>query len=347
MSEFDVRTDDDPPGLDISRLAGWFVLYVPGAGEITSARLIAGGRSNLTYEVGDGTNSWILRRPPVGHLVATAHEMGREYRVMSALAETAVPVPVTYVLCEDDSVIGAQFYVMQKVDGTPFRRASELEALGAERVRAISTRLVDVLATLHSIDQQAVGLGEFGRSTGFLSRQIRRWSTQFQATKTRELPAAAELAQRLAARVPDQSAATIVHGDYRLDNVLIDDNDQVTAVLDWEMATLGDPITDLALLSLYQRLARLPGGTVVTDAADTPGFLSEAEVRQRYVEVSGRRLDNFGFYLGLAHYKFAGIVEGIHYRSVNHQTVGEGFDQYGLLTEPLLEAGLAALKEQF
>ncbi|WP_010315317.1 phosphotransferase [Saccharopolyspora spinosa] len=145
---------------------------------------------------------------------------------------------------------------------------------------------------------------------------------------------------------PQQSGAGIVHGDYRLDNVLIGNDDQLTSVLDWEMATLGDPLTDLALLNLYQRLPRLPAGAVVTDAADAPGFLSEAEVRQRYTEVSGRRLDNFGFYLGLAHYKFAGIVEGIHYRYVNHQTVGKGFDQYGLLTEPLLEAGLAALKEE-
>jgi aminoglycoside phosphotransferase (APT) family kinase protein len=275
-------------------------------------------------------------------VLATAHDMGREYRVMSALHASAVPVPRMLAICEDDAVVGAPFYVMERVEGTVYTRAAQLEALGAERTGAISTRVVDTLADLHAIVPDAVGLGDFGRPEGFLARQVARWKTQLDASRSRELPDADELHRRLAADVPPEGAVGIVHGDYRLDNVLVDADDRPAAVIDWEMATLGDPLTDLALMLVYGRIAAA-AGPVVADANLAPGFLSEAEVVERYASRSDRDLSRFGFYLGLASYKAAGILEGIHYRYQHGQTVGAGFDRIGELVEPLLRTGLEAL----
>jgi aminoglycoside phosphotransferase (APT) family kinase protein len=335
----------ETPGLDLDRLAGWLPTAVPGAGTVLAAQLVAGGKSNLTYEVSNGAHTWIVRRPPLGHVLATAHDMAREYRVMTALRDTDVPVPVTYALCEDTGVLGAPFYVMSKVEGRPYRYASELAGLGAERTRAISVRLVDTLAALHRVVPGDVGLDNFGRPEGFLGRQVHRWKKQLDASRSRDLPAADELYQRLAADVPAESAAGIVHGDYRLDNVLTDDADQPAAVIDWEMATLGDPLTDLALMVVYGRLGATLGGTVVADATSAPGFLTEDEIIERYAAGSHRDLSRFGFYLGLASFKLAAILEGIHYRYLHGQTVGPGFDKVGDSIHPLLDAGLHALEE--
>jgi aminoglycoside phosphotransferase (APT) family kinase protein len=331
-----------PPGLDLDRLGPWLAEHVPGAGSTVTATLIAGGKSNLTYEVSDGAQSFILRRPPLGHVLATAHDMGREYTVMTALRDTAVPVPVTHAICRDDSVLGAPFYLMEKVEGRPYRRAEELVPLGEERTRAISIGLVDTLATLHEVDPAAVGLAEFGRPEGFLARQVKRWKQQMTASHSRDLPQADELHARLAASVPAEQAPGIVHGDYRLDNALTDDQDRIAAVIDWEMATLGDPLTDVALLVLYQRLGDL-GGDTVADAASAPGFLREQEILERYAAGSSRDLGDFGWYVGLAAYKLAAILEGIHFRYINGQTVGPGFDRVGQSIHPLLQTGLDAL----
>ena len=338
----------DVPGLDLARLSAWFADHVPGVapGEVSlTARRISGGKSNLTYEVSDGASAWIVRRPPLGHVLATAHDMVREHRVMTALRDTVVPVPVTYALCEDTEVVGAPFYVMQKVDGTPYRSRAELEALGPDRTRVVSERLVDTLVALHAVDPAAVGLGDFGRPDGFLARQVARWKKQMDASHHRDLPAADELHARLAASIPPEGAAGIVHGDFRLDNALVDTHtDKINAVVDWEMATLGDPLTDLALTLVYQRLAGFDDGTV-SDVSNAPGYLSESEIVARYDAASHRDLSRFGFYLGLAAYKLAAILEGIHYRYLAGQTVGEGFDTIGDAIHPLLEAGLSALKE--
>jgi aminoglycoside phosphotransferase (APT) family kinase protein len=334
-----------PRGLDLAKLGAWFAAEVPGAGSELSATMIAGGKSNLTYVVSDGAQEWVVRRPPLGHVLATAHDMTREYTVMTALRDTDVPVPQTYGLCTDDSVLGAPFYVMERVTGTPYRSAAELDALGRERTRAISTRLVDTLAALHQVDPVAVGLADFGRAEGYLARQVARGKKQMDASYCRDLPAADELHALLAADVPEESAAGIVHGDYRLDNVLVDEHDRCTAVLDWEMATLGDPLADLALMLMYHRLGEADGGLAVTNASAAAGFLSEAEIVERYAQGSDRDLSRFGFYLGLAAYKLAAILEGIHYRYLQGQTVGEGFDTIGDAIHPLLDAGLAAMKE--
>ncbi|WP_040816168.1 phosphotransferase family protein [Nocardia concava] len=336
---------DELPGLDLGRLALWLAETRPGLvnGPLTG-RLIAGGKSNLTYEVSDGTASWIVRRPPLGHVLATAHDMAREHRVITALADTDVPVPATYALCEDPEIIGAPFYVMERVLGTPYRTAAELKPLGSDRTHRIATGLIDTLAALHTVDPVAVGLGDFGRPDGFLERQVRRWKKQLDASYSRELPAALELHELLAEHLPAQSATGIVHGDYRLDNVLVDDADEVAAVIDWEMATLGDPLTDIGLLLVYQRMSDV-GLTGVSDVALAPGYPSESEVRERYSDRTGRDLSGIGFYIALASFKLAVISEGIYFRFTHGQTVGSGFEHFGDGVEPLLQAGLAALGE--
>jgi len=336
----------NPPGLDLDRLASWLPSAVPMLGTELTARLIPGGRSNLTYEISDGVSVWILRRPPLGHVLATAHDMAREYRVMTALAGTEVPVPTTYAFCADVAVLGTAFYVMERVAGTPYRQAAQLRALGPERTRTISTRMVDVLATLHQVDPDSVGLADFGHASGFLTRQVSRWRKQLDASYSRDLPGAAELHAILAARVPGESAPGIVHGDYRLDNILVDDSDRLAAVIDWEMATIGDPLTDLALLVTYEVLGTMALGDVVSSATTAPGFLTKEEMIEQYVAATGRDPSEFGFYLGLAAYKLAAVLEGIHFRHLNGQTVGAGFESIGAAVAPLLAAGLDAVKER-
>jgi aminoglycoside phosphotransferase (APT) family kinase protein len=307
--------------------------------------MIAGGKSNLTYIVADSSREWVVRRPPLGHVLATAHDMSREYRVMTALQDTAVPVPKTYRLCLDDTVLGVPFYVMERVAGTPYRHAEELADLGAQRTRTISARLVDTLVILHQVDPVEVGLGDFGKTQGYLNRQVARWKKQLDASHCRDLPAADKLYTLLTADVPAESAAGIVHGDYRLDNLLVDEADQPTAVLDWEMATLGDPLADLALMLMYHRLGESSAIPGLTNASAAPGFLTENEIVARYAHSSDRDLSHLGFYLAFAAFKLAAILEGIHYRYLHGQTVGEGFDTIGEAIHPLLDAGLSALKE--
>lgn len=331
----------DLPGLDLPQFAAWFDGACPGEiGGPLRGQLIAGGRSNLTYEVTDGTKSWVVRRPPLGHVLATAHDMRREYQVITALRDTDVPVPPAYALCSDADVLGAPFYVMAKVDGIAYRTAEQVAPLGPARIQAIAERMIDTLALLHAVDPGAVGLGEFGRPEGFLARQVRRWKKQLDASRSRPVAGIDELHALLAADPPDGGAATIVHGDYRLDNILIDANDQLAAIVDWEMATLADPLTDVGLLIVYQRMDRLGEGPMASDA---PGYPSEAEVLARYAERSGRDLSGLGFYIALASFKLAVILEGIHFRYVHGQTVGEGFENIGELVEPLVASGLAAL----
>jgi aminoglycoside phosphotransferase (APT) family kinase protein len=221
------------PGLELGRLAPWFSIAIPEAGGDLRAELIAGGKSNVTYTITDGARRWVLRRPPLGHVLATAHDMGREYRVMSALQITAVPVPRTVAFCDEADILGAPFYVMEWVAGTPYRHAAELTPLGPARIRTVSERLVDLLADLGGIDPHAVGLGDFGKPEGFLGRQVHRWRRQLEASRSRDLPAADELYAALADDVPTESSAGIVHGDFRLDNVLVDSGDRPVAVIDW------------------------------------------------------------------------------------------------------------------
>lgn len=336
----------DPPGLDLAALRAWLSAEAPALldGPLTG-ELIAGGKSNLTYRVSDGRRSVVVRRPPLGHVLATAHDMGREYRVITALRETPVPVPETYAWCADESVIGAPFYVMSLVEGVPYRSAAELEVLGQKRTRAIGERLVDTLADLHLVDVAAVGLSDFGRPEGFLGRQVRRWGQQLDASRSREVPGIDELRRRLGESVPPDTPGTVVHGDYRLDNVLVTPADEIGAVVDWEMATLGDPLTDVALLLTYQRISALGVGAGVSTAPHAPGYPSREDTMRRYAARTGRDLGHLGFHEALAAFKLAVILEGIHYRHAHGQTVGEGFAGIGAMVEPLVALGLESLRE--
>ena len=337
--------DGHAPGLDVDRLARWWREAVGPLDSPLSGHLLTGGKSNLTYEVTDGMTHWVVRRPPLGHVLATAHDMAREYRVMSALWGTDVPVPATRALCNDDSVIGAPFYVMERVQGTPYRFASELEPLGKERTTRIAERLIDTLAAVHAVEPGSVGLADFGRPDGYLARQVARWQKQMAASKTRELPAADRLHELLAAKLPAEQPPTIVHGDYRLDNVLFDGEDRPTAVLDWEMATLGDPLADLSLMLIYGRLGKMQLAGAVSDVALAPGYPDEDAIASQYAERTGRDISRLGFYLGLAAYKLAAILEGINYRHIRGQTVGPGFDGLDEKVDALLDAGLTATGE--
>jgi aminoglycoside phosphotransferase (APT) family kinase protein len=336
----------DPPGLDLGRLRAHLDAHRPGlvAGELT-ADVVEGGRSNLTYVVGDGRSRWVVRRPPLGHVLPTAHDMSREFRVISGLRDTAVPVPEALLLCEDTDVVGAPFYVMSFVEGTPYRTADELAALGPDRTRAMADALVDTLVDLHSVDPAAVGLADFGRPEGFLERQLRRWKKQLDASRSRDLPGIEELHDRLAAAVPVSGKPSIIHGDYRLDNVLVDGNDEISAVLDWEMSTLGDPLTDLALLVAYAERDRvsLP---FVSNASSAPGYPGTDEVVARYAGRSGRDVSQLNWYVSFAFFKLAVILEGIYYRFSKGQTVGAGFEGVGAGVVPLIAHGNEILKEE-
>jgi aminoglycoside phosphotransferase (APT) family kinase protein len=244
-------------------------------------------------------------------------------------------------------VIGAPFYVMEFVEGTVYRTAAQTAALGAERARTLSYTLVDVLADLHEVDPSAVGLGDFGRPAGYLERQVRRWKGQLDASRSRDLPGIEELHARLAASTPAESGAGVVHGDYRLDNVVVDAGGRVAAVLDWEMATLGDPLADLGLLLVYwDGLARIGGDAVATSVSPAAGFPPGSELAARYAERRGADLTRLPWYIAFGFFKLAVIAEGIHYRFTQGQTVGAGFEQLGQIVPPLVAYGHATLSEE-
>ncbi|WP_405838424.1 phosphotransferase family protein [Streptomyces sp. NBC_01518] len=336
---------DHPPGLDLDRLRGLLDREQPGlvTGAL-SGRLIEGGRSNLTYAVTDGTAKWVVRRPPLGHVLATAHDMKREHRVISALHPTNVPVPRPILLCEDDEVLGAPFYVMEFVEGTPYRTADDLAPLGPDRTRGAVLELVDTLVELHAVDPSQVGLADFGRPEGFLDRQLRRWGKQLDASRNRDLAGVEELHAALGHRLPTSPAPAVVHGDYRLDNVLIGEDDKIKAILDWEMSTLGDPLTDLGLLVMYSIPLDLPNSPISTTAS-APGHPTPAELIERYAARSGRDVSSVAWYTAFAWFKLAVILEGIHYRYTLGQTVGRGFDRIGELVPVFIEHGLTTLQE--
>ncbi|MDJ0344554.1 phosphotransferase family protein [Streptomyces sp. H10-C2] len=337
---------DNPPGLDLGRLREHLDQQRPGlVRDALRATLIEGGRSNLTYAVTDGTSRWVVRRPPLGHVLATAHDMPREHRVISALRDTPVPVPGTVLLCQDPEVIGAPFYVMDFVDGTPYRTSEQLATIGPERTRAVVLGLVDTLVELHAVDPAAAGLGDFGRPEGFLERQLRRWGKQLEASRSRELPGIDDLHSALAKALPVSAAPTVVHGDYRLDNVLIGADDRVQAILDWEMSTLGDPLTDLGLLVMYSEQETVPDAPVST-TGDAPGHPSALELVERYAERSGRDTSAIDWYTAFAYFKLAVILEGIHYRFTLGRTVGAGFDRIGSLVPVFIDRGLLKLRLQ-
>ncbi|GAA3350370.1 phosphotransferase family protein [Amorphoplanes nipponensis] len=322
-----------PRGLDLERLRAHL-----GSGPLT-ATMFAGGRSNLTYAVTDGTQRWVLRRPPLGHVLPTAHDMVREHKVLTALSTAGFPAPQPVLLCTDVDVIGAPFYLMEHVDGTIYRDVADLDALGPAAMHSLVLALVDTLADLHALDPAAIGLADFGRPEGFNERQVRRWKKQLDASRSREVPGIEELHARLAADIPD-GAGAVVHGDYRLDNVLIGPRLEISAVLDWEMSTLGDPLSDVALMLVYAGRPLLLEGR---SSISVPGHPSLSEMADHYAKRSGRDVSDLHWYVGFAAFKLAVILEGVHYRYVQGQTVGAGFDTVGALVAPLVAQGHESL----
>ena len=331
-------------GVDLESLQRYFADNVEGATDRPlTAELIAGGRSNLTYGITDGEHQWVLRRPPLGHVLPTAHDMSREYRVLTALRDTDVPVPLTLALCEDIDVNGAPFYVMDRVDGQILRSADDLSKLSNDQAGACSRELVDVLARIHAVDYEAVGLGDFGRPDGFMERQLRRWREQWERSKAEDLPGIDDLGRRLRAALPESGPPAIVHGDYRLDNTMLAPTDPTTivAVLDWEMSTLGDPLADVGLLLLYWGQSSAQMIATGEAIAQSQGFLTKDEMVEHYAKVTGREVDHLDFYVVFAFYKLAIIVEGIHARYRMGKTLGEGFEHMGAMVNSLVEEALA------
>jgi aminoglycoside phosphotransferase (APT) family kinase protein len=317
-----------------------------------SIELIAAGMSNLTYVVtpegGSDDDAVILRRPPTGAVLATAHDMVREHRVISALGATPVPVPRTLHLCTDTAVLGAPFYVMERVQGIHVVKdfpAGYADAL--DERRAVAERLVDVLADLHSVDYDTVGLAEFGRPEGFAARQVRRWTKQWDATRDQDRPGLDALAARLAETVPTTQRSSIVHGDYRLDNCLLDPETpgSIKAVLDWEMSTLGDPLTDIGMMFVYWPEAGEERASSMSPVTTLPGFLTRREVAERYAARTGADLSVLNWYVGFAYFKFAAIVAGIVARSAAGAMAGKDTAGYADRIDPCVELGRAALDD--
>jgi aminoglycoside phosphotransferase (APT) family kinase protein len=339
-------TQETPEGIDRDGVEGWFAAKVPGAEPPLTFERISGGRSNLTFEVRDTAGqAWALRRPPLGKRLGSAHDMGREHRVIAALQDTPVPVPPVVGLCEDDSVNGAPFYVMGFVDGPVLRSAEDAEQFDEEDRRAIGERVVDTLVAIHEVDPDEVGLGELGRKEAYVERQLRRWQGQWEKSKTRELPAVDDVHERLSARIPEQGPATIVHGDYRLDNMILSPSGEVAAVVDWELCTLGDPLADVGMLLVYWSEEGDDFMPLFAPATIAQGFRKRNDVRERYAELSGRDLTEIDFFVALGYWKLAIILEGVYarYASGQYGKTDEGFQEFAKIVERLADAASEAV----
>ena len=331
-------------GIDVPRVEAWFEA---NAGEVEpplSFERIAGGRSNLTYSVTDAAGRrWALRRPPLGKRLASAHDMGREHRIISALQQTDVPVPPIVGLSEEGE---DPFYVMGWVDGPILRSIADIGPFPGEGDRrAIGERVVDTLVAIHTVDPDEVGLGELAKKEDYVARQLHRWHGQWQKQHTRELPLVDEVHDRLAARIPDQGPATIVHGDYRLDNMILSPSGEVAAVVDWELCTLGDPLADVGLLLVYWGEQGDEFTALMNPATAADGFPSRDDVRRRYAERSGRDLSEIDFYVALGLWKLSIILEGVFARYAAGQygqAEDAGASEFARTVERLVEAAAEA-----
>jgi aminoglycoside phosphotransferase (APT) family kinase protein len=331
------------PGLDAEKVSAWFADNIPGVRGALTFSLIAGGRSNLTFRVDDAAgHAFVLRRPPTGHVLATAHDMSREYRVIAAVGPAGVPAPPALGLCTDDSVNGAPFYVMGFVDGWVLRSEEDAIANLAEPARRTAAEsLVDTLAQIHALDVDAVGLGDLGRREGYVARQLKRWYAQYQASRDEgggpAVAAVDAVHDALAKGIPEQGTPSLVHGDYRLDNTVVGPDHHIAAVLDWELCTLGDPLADLGALLAYWVE---PGQTSPLGQSPTsaPGFPSKEEVIELYAKASGRDLSRIDYYVAFSYWRLACILEGVYVRYAAGAMGDQGFDH---TFYPAVIAGLA------
>ena len=332
-------------GIDVPKVTAWYEQNIPSTQSPLEFELVAGGRSNLTFKVTDAAgNHTVLRRPPLGHVLPTAHDMGREHRIISALGSTDVPVAPALGFCEDTDVNGAPFYVMGFVNGHIVRDANAAKVFTEAQRRTAGEHLVDVLAAIHAVDPDEVGLGDLGRKEGYIARQLKRWYSQFQQSKMREVPVVDEVHDFLANRIPEQQGAAIVHGDYRLDNCMLGDDGRVAAVLDWELCTLGDPLADVGLLMVYwtdpdEESPSLAGA----GATATPGFPKKAELRERYAAASHRDLNELDFYVAFGYWKLACILDGVYTRYAKGAMGDQGgWEAFGESVVRLAEAAKEA-----
>lgn len=318
-----------PPGIDVNRVSSWFSEHVSEVELPLAFALIAGGHSNLSYRVDDAAgHSFVLRRPPLSFLMPSAHDVLRESRVMAALRDTAVPVPAVRGECRDEDVTGAVFFVMDYVEGAVLRRVEEVERTLAEpERRRLGLRLVETLADLHAVDQDAVGLGDLGRGSGYLQRQLRRWRSQWDEWKTRDVDAVDRVEESLKQHLPPQGAVTIVHGDFRLDNTIVDPDGRVAAVLDWELCTLGDPLADVGVMLAYWVDPGAEAIPHLSAATTLPGFPRRRELIERYAELSARDLSTVDGYLSFAYWKIAIVLEGVYSR-YRAGALGEHHDDF-------------------
>lgn len=345
--------DGVPEGIDAAAVTSWLAERVEALAPPLRFGIVAGGRSNLTFTITDAEDRrWVLRRPPLHHVLESAHDVAREARLMSALADSAVPVPPVVGVEEDASVNGAPFYVMDFVDGIVVRDPEVAATIDPAVRRASSDALVDTLLALHAVDVDAVGLGDLARHDGYVARQLKRWHGQYHKAReggSRELPLVDEVHARLSADVPEQQRVAIVHGDYRLDNVIVDPEDgRVRAVLDWELCTLGDPMADVGLLHVYWSEPGDETIPLVASPTTVEGFASRAEVIERYRAGSDLDLSRLGYYLAFGWWKLAIILEGVLIRftaGAYGDHVDEGVKAFARVVETLLVASRDALDE--
>ncbi|MGH9021955.1 MAG: phosphotransferase family protein [Acidimicrobiia bacterium] len=342
----ELRDKTQPEGIDVGPVTAWFQDNVPAVRPPLRFELIQGGRSNLTYRVSDADGrAFVLRRPPLGRVLASAHDVGREHRVISAVGDAGLPVPPALGFCSDESVNGAPFYVMGFVDGLVLRRDHDAETQLSPAARMTAGEgVVDTLVALHAVDPELVGLGDLGRRDGYIERQLRRWLAQWEQGHTRELPLVEEVHRRLAADVPKPRGAGIVHGDYRLDNLIVSSVGEVLAVLDWELCTLGDPLADLGLLIVYWGEPGDGFTALESPPTQVPGFPTRRQVVDRYADRSGRDLSDLDFYVAFGYWKLACICEGVYSRFLagSYGENDEGFANFGRVVEPLAEAAAVA-----
>ena len=314
------------PGIDLESVTAWLDANVDGLVGPYDFSLIEGGRSNLTYMVTDGNGRrFVLRRPPLGHVLATAHDMGREHKIISAVGTTTVPVPQTLGLCSDDSVNQAPFYVMDFVDGVVLDSPEKGAELSVEQRELVAFNLIDVMADLHAVDVDAVGLGDLARREGYVERQVKRWTRQWADSRTRDLAAIDEVAELLAASIPEQQSVSIAHGDYRLGNCLTDlENNRIAAVLDWELCTLGDPLADLGYLGVYWADPE-GNGQRSNDPTGAGHFPPYEHLVERYAARTGRDVSNIPYYVAFSAFRLAVISEGVYARYL-HGAMGDDVD---------------------
>ena len=319
---------DPVEGIHADSVTKWFLEHVPEITVPLSFTLIAGGRSNLTYRVEDAEGrAWVLRRPPVHHVLPTAHDMVREHRLMSSLGPSGIPVPRTIGLCTDESVNDRPFFVMEFVEGHIVRDAPDAEqAFDIPTRRGVGDHMAETLSALHLVDPESVGLGDLGRHDGYIERQLKRWREQYAKMRVEGVDhggVVERVGDELARRVPRQQRTSIVHGDYRMDNVVLDDNGAVRAILDWELCTLGDPLADLGLLMDYWTDSDDTMSVLGHSPTTAPGFSTRAEVMEHYGSVSELDLTQIGYYCAFGYWKLACILQGVYARYVAGAGAGD------------------------